>query len=136
MANDTGRLRYEYDAEGGRAEFDGAFLEFSETGWSRKLRAALLGGTEEEWCAALRRVVRGVHLPLTNGAVIDDADGITPGALAELDDILAGWVSGCIIGALQEVTALGNAERQRLLDSFAGTNSTKTTPAAAPSPTP
>lgn len=132
MDRDTGGLRYEY--EGGRAEFAGAFLEFSETGWSRKLRAALLGGTEEEWCDALRRVVRGVHLPLTNGAAIDAAESITPDALMELDDILAGWVSGCIIAALQEVTALGNAERRRLLASFAGTNSTSTTPAAAPSP--
>lgn len=127
-------MRYAY--EGGRAEFAGAFLEFSETGWSRSLRAALSSGTEGEWCAALRRVVRGVHLPLTNGSVIDDAESITPGALMDLDDILAGWVSGCIIAALQEVTALGNAERRRLLASFAETSSTTKTPAAASSPTP
>lgn len=123
-------MRYVYEGEHSSA-FAGAYIEYAPLGWSRSLRMAFVGGSEEEFCAALRRVVRAVHLPLTDGGCIDTPSALTPETLGTLDDVLAGWVSASVFAALAEVAALGNAERRRLLSSRVETSfSTQAIPAA------
>lgn len=115
-------MRYTCEEPG----FDGCFVEFTESGWTRRDQKAIRSLEEsEEWFALLRTKVTGVHLVTVDGQAIDTPAGITPEMLDGMDVVLFNWFVGVIVLALGEVNSLGNAVWRRLFATPA------TTPAEA-----
>jgi urease accessory protein UreF len=101
-------MRYECTEPG----FEGAFLEFSAQGWTRK-ELHLLRTLEESdaWFALLRGKLTAYHLPTVTGGALEafDSDG-----LDLLDLVLYNWFVTAVIEAVRDVTNLGNAPWRRL----------------------
>lgn len=119
-------MRYACEEPG----FEDAFLEISETGWTRKaLRELGTLSESDEWFAALAGRLTAVHLPTLEGAPVTAPGQLTAAALDRLDVVLYNWFVAALLEALGDVTNLGNAPWRRLREKRAAA-------AATPPPTP
>lgn len=119
-------MRYDCDEPG----FEGAFVEFAPSGWTRKTMRDLRKLDEESgWFDVLRGRVTALHLPTVDGAALDAPADLTADNFDRLDLVLYNWLVAIIIKALGEVGDLGNAVWRRL---FATQETTATNAAATP----
>jgi hypothetical protein len=119
-------MRYECQEPG----FEGAFLEFSDRGWTRKDIALLRQLDESDaWFALLHSKLVGLYLPTVEGGEpngIRHPAELTAGALDWLDLVLYNWFVTALVEALRDVNSLGNAPWRRLSraqEAAAATNS-------------
>jgi len=104
-------MRYECQEKG----FEGAYLEFPDTGWTRAhMRDLRTLDESEAWFARLRSRLTEVHLPVVEGEPVTKAEQVTPEMLDRLDLVLYNWFASTIVEAMRDVTQLGNAPWRRL----------------------
>lgn len=113
-------MKYECNEVG----FEDAFIEFAETGWTRRtLREMRSLNESDAWFALLREKVTAVSLPTVEGEPIAKPEDLTPDALDRLDNQLYNWLTAVIVKAIREVAELGNAVWRRQFPSVAAENS-------------
>lgn len=104
-------MRYDCEEDG----FEGAFVEFAPSGWTRKTIRDLRTLNEgDEWFAVLRERVTALHLLTVDGESIDAPAALDAALFDRLDLVLYNWLVAVIIKALGEVGDLGNAVWRRL----------------------
>lgn len=104
-------MRYECQEAG----FEGAYLEFPDTGWTRAhLRGLRTLDESEAWFELLRSRLTGVSLPVVEGEPVTKAEQVTPAMLDRLDLVLYNWFASVVVEAMRDVTSLGNAPWRRL----------------------
>lgn len=118
-------MRYECEEPG----FEGAYLEMTDKGWTRKALNQLRTLDESDaWFGVLAQYVTAVHLPTLDGEPVQAAGQITPDALDRLDIVLYNWFVSALSEALADVTNLGNAPWRRLRERREATATNSQTP--------
>jgi hypothetical protein len=89
--------------------------------------AGALSAQDAVWLPILERKLVGVHVYLVDGTLVEEAATL----LARLDDTdmrLVRWLSTGVMGALQELMALGERQKRLLFDGVEVAATTRATP--------
>jgi hypothetical protein len=108
----------------------GNWIDLADT-WTRaEVRdwyAGALSAQDAVWLPILERKLVGVHVYLVDGTLVEEAATL----LARLDDTdmrLVRWLSTGVMGALQELMALGERQKRLLFDGVEVAATTRATP--------
>lgn len=111
-------------------EIAGNWIDLSDV-WTRaetrEWYTGAVTANDEVWLPILARKLKGVHVHLADGTLIEDPETF----VARLDDIdsrLVRWLSAGIMAALQELLQLGEAQKRLLFGGVEVAAPKRTTP--------